>query len=356
MTAASSYLLFDRRQQGGGGAAAAAGSGVRCVALTTGTLSDRHGPFPLGVSLLHVCGPKPAGWLAGWLTGLLAGWLRAPSVTLWGERQASQSIIATNILCCSSGNNPAGIHCDLHLCAGFPLKLLLLLHTRTDNINTTTSTQHRTYSQHTERLPLRIKPPLSEGARRGSEAITHTASVAHFPAYARAALCICRCARGLHDLSARVALACSPSLKTCTSITPAPFGSQGRGQSALPNTHAYTCTHTHAHAPAPPRAAAAAAAAAVSATHRPDVAVRSRPQLARFVLLRIHPPPYIHHPHPPAAITHRRANETTQMAEQSGARPHRSSCETVVFCVAPLSWHGLNGAPRASLAPLRSVA
>lgn len=127
-------------------------------------------------------------------------------MTLWGERQAGQSNIATNILCCSSWNNPAGIHCDLHLCAGFPLKLLLLLlHTRTDNINTTT-TQHGTYSQHTERLPLRIKPPLSEGARRGSEAITHTASVAHFPAYARAALCICRCARGLHDLSARVTL------------------------------------------------------------------------------------------------------------------------------------------------------
>lgn len=33
------------------------------------------------------------------------------------------------------------------------------------------------------------------------------------------------------------------------------------------------------------------AAAAVGATHRPDVAVRSRPQLARSVLLRIHPPP-----------------------------------------------------------------
>lgn len=113
-------------------------------------------------------------------------------------------------------------------------------------------------------------------------------------------------------------------------------------------------TYTHAHAPAPPRAAAAAAA--VSATHRPDVAVKSRPQLARFVLLRIHPPPYIHHPHPPAAITHRRANETTRMAEQSGARPHRSSCETVVFCVASLSWRGLHGAPRASLAPLRSAA
>lgn len=36
------------------------------------------------------------------------------------------------------------------------------------------------------------------------------------------------------------------------------------------------------------RPPACEAAAAVSATHRPDVAVRSRPQLARSVLLRIH--------------------------------------------------------------------
>lgn len=40
----------------------------------------------------------------------------------------------------------------------------------------------------------------------------------------------------------------------------------------------------------PARQAGKQAAAAVSATHRPDVAVRSRPQLARSVLLRIHPP------------------------------------------------------------------
>lgn len=69
-------------------------------------------------------------------------------MTLRGERQAGQSIIAANILCCSSWNNPAGIHCDLHLCAGFPLKLMLLLllqlHTRTDNINTTPPQQHNT--------------------------------------------------------------------------------------------------------------------------------------------------------------------------------------------------------------------
>lgn len=109
-------------------------------------------------------------------------------------------------------------------------------------------------------------------------------------------------------------------------------------------------TYTRAHAPAPPRAAAAAAAA-VSATHRPDVAVRSRPQLARFVLLRIHPPPYIHHPHPPAAITHRRANETTRMAEQSGARPHRSSCKTCFLCGSSVLARAPRRAPCLSRAP-----
>lgn len=76
------------------------------------------------------------------------------------------------------------------------------------------------------------------------------------------------------------------------------------------------------------------AAAAVSATHRPDVAVRSRPQLARSVLLRIHPPPaggrdsyYI--PHAPT----RQINKTN--SKQSRARPHtpRAVLSGGFFCL-----------------------
>lgn len=54
MTAASaaSYLLFDRSQEVGG-SGGAAGS-VRQEAVTAGPLSDRHGPFPLCVPLLHL--------------------------------------------------------------------------------------------------------------------------------------------------------------------------------------------------------------------------------------------------------------------------------------------------------------
>jgi len=58
--AAASYLLFDRRQQVGGG-----GDGLEAVSARP--LSDHHGPFPLGVPLLHLhllpamYSPEPAG-------------------------------------------------------------------------------------------------------------------------------------------------------------------------------------------------------------------------------------------------------------------------------------------------------
>lgn len=58
--------------------------------------------------------------------------------------------------------------------------------------------------------------------------------------------------------------------------------------SCLPPSPSPSPCPVHTSRSCPPRLQAAAA---VSATHRPDVAVRSRPQLAQSVLLRIHPPP-----------------------------------------------------------------
>lgn len=122
--------------------------------------------------------------------------------------------------------------------------------------------------------------------------------------------CICRCARTrhrrhltachVHDFFSLLNIrACvraepssyaarSPDSQTCTSITPQPSGSQGRGHTDSPDRRPGSAA---ALKPSLPLLPACEVAAAVSETHRPDVAVRSRPQLARSVLLRIHPLP-----------------------------------------------------------------
>lgn len=123
MTAASSasYLLLDRSQEVGGGGVVS----VRREAMTAGPLSDRHGPSPLCVPLLH---------LPAVVQSRLAA--EAPSLTLqkdyklvrmWTRRHSEQNIISlkllsmseftATILCFTSYNNPVGIHCDLTLCA-----------------------------------------------------------------------------------------------------------------------------------------------------------------------------------------------------------------------------------------------
>lgn len=72
VTAASpaSYLLFDRSQEVGGGGVA----GIRGEAVTARPLSNRHGPFPLCVPLLHLL------HLAAIVQSRLAA--EAPSLTL----------------------------------------------------------------------------------------------------------------------------------------------------------------------------------------------------------------------------------------------------------------------------------
>lgn len=135
VTAASSasYLLLDRSQEVGGGGGAVS---VRREAMTAGPLSDRHGPFPLCVPLLH---------LPVIVQSRLAA--EAPSLTLqkdyklvrmWTRRRHSeQNIISpellsmseftVTILCFTSYNNPVGIHCDLNLCAILLLNLCHIL-------------------------------------------------------------------------------------------------------------------------------------------------------------------------------------------------------------------------------------
>lgn len=95
MTAASpgSYLLFDRSQEvGGGGGNGGVAAAVRREGLTTLPLSDRHGPFPLCVPLLHPL------HLAAIVQNLLAA--EAPSLTLqkdnkpvrmWTRRKHSEN-------------------------------------------------------------------------------------------------------------------------------------------------------------------------------------------------------------------------------------------------------------------------
>lgn len=104
--------------------------------MTAGPLSDRHGPFPLCVPLLH---------LPVIVQSRLAA--EAPSLTLqkdyklvrmWTRRRHSeQNIISpellsmseftVTILCFTSYNNPVGIHCDLNLCAILLLNLCHIL-------------------------------------------------------------------------------------------------------------------------------------------------------------------------------------------------------------------------------------
>ncbi|CAB1443788.1 unnamed protein product [Pleuronectes platessa] len=66
------YLLFDRRQEVGGGR----GAGVRREAAVARPLSDRHGPFPLHVPLLHRLHLFPPATVRGRLAA------EAPSLTL----------------------------------------------------------------------------------------------------------------------------------------------------------------------------------------------------------------------------------------------------------------------------------
>ncbi len=135
MTAASSasYLLFDRSQEvvGRGGGCGAGVVGVHGEAMTARPLSDRHGPFPLCIPLLHLL------HLLVIVQNRLAA--EAPPLTLqkdykpvrmWTRRRHSEHELTViplrplsvskcefteTILCFTYYNNPAGI--DLNLCA-----------------------------------------------------------------------------------------------------------------------------------------------------------------------------------------------------------------------------------------------